>query len=650
MPLPAPNLDDRRFQDLVDEAKRLVQRKCPEWTDHNVSDPGVTLIEAFAGMVDQLLYRLNRVPERHYVRFLELLGVGLLPPTDAETDVTFWLAAPLPDTLTIPVRTQVATRRTEREEAVSFSVVDPLDIVPCQLVAVASSVEPDKVIHYTEALLASKPFACFDVRPKPGDAILVGLSEPVPRCAVVLRFGCEIEGVGVDPTNPPVVWEAWDGKGWSRCDLDRDETGGLNRNGDVVLHVPRSHVSSVIEGQRAGWLRGRVVDVAEGQPEYSSSPNVTKLSASTIGGTTHVAHSEVIEDEVVGVSEGVPGQRFPLRHRPVVPTGQPVVAQVAGTAGWQDWSAVSNFGESGAQDRHFVLDAVSGAIAFGPAVRESDGSLRQYGAVPPKGSTVRVPLYRSGGGRRGNVARGAISVLKSSIPYVTRIENRRPATGGLDVEGVESAMVRGPILLRTRNRAVTAEDHEQLAREAAPDVARVRCVPVGENGSEPGAVRVLVVPALGEGEAGRLNFRDLEPPESTLEAVRNYLDERRVIGARIRVEPPPYLGITVVARVRARHGIRAERLKEEALTGLYRYFHPVVGGPDGNGWPFGRPVNAGEVYSVLQRLPGTEFVEEVRLFPADLETGQRGEPTQRIDIAPNELVLSYEHQVMVEET
>ena len=76
MALPAPNLDDRRFQDLVDDAKRLVQQRCPEWTDHNVSDPGVTLIEPFAWMTDQLLYRLNRVPDRHYVKFLELLGVA----------------------------------------------------------------------------------------------------------------------------------------------------------------------------------------------------------------------------------------------------------------------------------------------------------------------------------------------------------------------------------------------------------------------------------------------------------------------------------------------------------------------------------------------------------------------------------------------
>ena len=81
--LPAPNLDDRTFQGLVDEAKRLVQTRCPEWTDHNVSDPGVTLIEAFAQMVDQLIYRLNRVPDLNYVKFLEMIGVELRPPAAA---------------------------------------------------------------------------------------------------------------------------------------------------------------------------------------------------------------------------------------------------------------------------------------------------------------------------------------------------------------------------------------------------------------------------------------------------------------------------------------------------------------------------------------------------------------------------------------
>ena len=133
MALPVPNLDDRRFQDLVDDAKRLVQQRCPEWTDHNVSDPGVTLIELFAWMTDQVVYRLNRVPDRNYVKFLELIGVSLYPPTAARSPMTFWLSAPQPDVVTISAATQVATVRTDTDEAIAFTTVEDLPIIPSEL-------------------------------------------------------------------------------------------------------------------------------------------------------------------------------------------------------------------------------------------------------------------------------------------------------------------------------------------------------------------------------------------------------------------------------------------------------------------------------------------------------------------------------------
>ena len=93
MPLPEPNLDDLRFQeDLVDEARRRIVRYCPEWTDYNVSDPGITLIELFAWMTEMMVYRLNRVPEKSYVKFMELLGVQLQPASSARAELTFRLS------------------------------------------------------------------------------------------------------------------------------------------------------------------------------------------------------------------------------------------------------------------------------------------------------------------------------------------------------------------------------------------------------------------------------------------------------------------------------------------------------------------------------------------------------------------------------
>src|ERR671930_1836292 len=139
MSLPAPNLDDRRFQELVDDAKRLVQQRCPEWTDHNVSDPGVTLIELFAWMTDQFLYRLNRVPERTLLKFLDLIDVKLFPPTAARCDVTFWLSAPRTSAVRIPAGTEVATERLDGEEPVVFATVRDLSLVPCALARVGSA-------------------------------------------------------------------------------------------------------------------------------------------------------------------------------------------------------------------------------------------------------------------------------------------------------------------------------------------------------------------------------------------------------------------------------------------------------------------------------------------------------------------------------
>lgn len=648
MALPIPNLDDRRFQDLVNESKRMVQQKVPKWTDHNVHDPGVTLIELFAWMTEQVIFRLNRIPDRNYIKFLELIGVHLFPPTAARAPITFWLAGTLPETVRIPAGTTVSTRRTETEESINFSTVAPLDVVPCSLQDVATIAKGTGAspVWRSDALARGEGFMCFTRVPVPGDALLIGLSEAVPGCAVSLHLSCRIEGVGVDPNNPPLMWEAWNGDGWTECDLDKDLTGGLNKDGEIVLHVPRSHTVSVIEAQRAGWLRARVTESAADQPAYGASPVIRALTVATIGGTIDAVNAELVEAEVIGSSEGVAGQRFQLKRQPVVPSDASFVVEVSGSDGWEEWRQVSDFSSSSADDNHFVFDPVTGEIHLGSAVREPDGTLHAYGATPAKGAQLRVRSYATGGGSRGNVAKGTITTLKSSIPFVAEVVNRRAASGGVDGEDIDNAKIRGPILLRTLGRAVTREDYEFLAREAAPEVARVHCVAAGE-GAEAGSIRVLIVPAAAAG-AGRLRFDQLKPADETLAKISRRLDDCRVIGTRVLVEPARYNGLTIVARIKPQAKASPTRLQESVLDALYAYFHPISGGNEGTGWPFGRPVNLGEVYAVVQAVKGVELIQDLRLFAADAITGQRGQPVQVLPLDAHSLVFSYDHQILVE--
>src|SRR5689334_24004127 len=101
MPLPLPNLDDRRFQDLRDEALARIPVHNPEWTNFNQSDPGVTLLELFAFMTESLLFRANQIPERNRRKFLDLLGVPLAPASSARGIVVLANEKGPPDTVTL---------------------------------------------------------------------------------------------------------------------------------------------------------------------------------------------------------------------------------------------------------------------------------------------------------------------------------------------------------------------------------------------------------------------------------------------------------------------------------------------------------------------------------------------------------------------
>lgn len=648
MTLPAPELDDRRFQDLVDEAKRHVQQRCPEWTDHNVSDPGVTLIEAFASMTDQILYRLNRVPERHYVKFLDLLGVQLFPPSAAGVDVTLRLSAPQPHPVAVPAGTVVATPRTETVIAVTFETVEDLAIIACELKTVRSRIasaedqaDADTTRAHDLELEQGDGFTCFSDEPRPDDELLIGLDQAVPSCVVAVRLGCDVEGLGVDPRDPPLAWEAWTGSDWEACGLALDETGGLNKSGYVHLHVPRGHSAIISDGEEIAWLRARATEPEEGQEPYYQSPNISSVSVATIGGSATAVNASVISDEAIGVSDGLPGQAFGVLHTPMIDDPAPIAVDVEIDETWEGWTEVDGFQSSGEGDLHYVVDRVMGEIRFGPEVRQVDGVVRRFGSPPQKDSAIRVSKYRSGGGVSGNVGPRMISILKSSVPYIGSVYNLGAAIGGRDGEDIENAKLRGPLLVRAANRAVTIEDYEQLTIRAAREVARVKAITDPEGG-----VRVLVVPYVSR-TGGRISFEDLIPTDDTLERVSVRLEQARVIGARVVVEPPLYRGITVVAELKAAVNADRTELQAAAEAALYDYFDPLLGGPDGSGWPFGRLLHVGEIYSVLQPLAGMALVLNAWLFPADPVTGEREEAVERIELSDNALAFSFAHQVSV---
>jgi hypothetical protein len=129
MPIVAPNLDDRDFADLLEEARQLVTQRCPGWTDLTPGDPGIVLLELFAHLTDVMLYRLNRIPDKAYVEFLRLIGVRLHPPGAAAVQLELSVERPADAPVEIPLGTRVTVARPlPGEESPVFATAEAVAI------------------------------------------------------------------------------------------------------------------------------------------------------------------------------------------------------------------------------------------------------------------------------------------------------------------------------------------------------------------------------------------------------------------------------------------------------------------------------------------------------------------------------------------
>ena len=650
MVFPRVNLDDRTFQDLVDEAKRLIPEYLPEWTNHNVSDPGVALIELFAWMTELTLFRLNQVPDRVYESFLDLVGIAPYSSSQARGDLTFMFASVPEETVSIPMGTEVASLG---DDPIIFLTSEDLEIRQPDLLQVMTvpggpDEEPDegRAVDTSEDLFAqTEVLTIFGSEViQRGDAAYFGFAESLGRSVLRIDVEAEVKGVGIDPNRPPLSWEVWSEEGWIPCEVRSDTTGGLNRDGVMTLVIPSNHLPLSIGGARAYWIRVRLVAPVPDQPDYEASPAVRSLLFSASGGIARAEHAETRGEEYLGISDGSPSQSFAVAEAPVLTRNELEYLEVRVDDSEERWLEVSNFAESEPGDRHFRWDSSSGIIEFGPRIRQPGGNWRQHGSIPEAGSELWLSGYRVGGGSSGNVGPDTLTVMRSAVPYVGQVTNRLPMLGGVDAESLAEAKHRAPLTLISSDRAVTAADHERLAIESDPGIRRAFCLQPSSVGE---ATKLLLVPDPFTSSVD-LTIDHFSLSESLLEKVSNYLEPRRIVGTAIELGAPQYVGVSVACLVRPRPGWNAGTLRQVCEERIAEYLSPTEGGVSGKGWPLGQALTSGAISQLVADLEGVQRVEEVALFETDLRNEVRiGEAVEVIRLESDSLFLSFRPRVIV---
>lgn len=675
-----PNLDDQRYGDIVEAAKRRIPVIFPEWTDFNEHDPGITMIELFAWLKEMQQYYLNRLSDSSYENMLRMLGVEIARETPARVEVKF----------SNPPEFVMKGARAVGGDGTVFVSETSFRREPFRLGRIY--LESAGTFHDVTELMLDKdadvyPFG--SVRNEDARRLYIGFEviderfyEDGAKLVFTIADTCSVaRNSAHEGCRRPreTVWEYSTHEGFRRCADVSDNTLDLSFSGEIRLHTDRdlaafdadgklpkgnyfrvslaksgcedmpalrgiytdnlyltqmnrgsdyvdllyggapmevsddllvSGLSYVLVRDTDGWRYaeeaavvshhdGTVVDISECHviPAMDGEPNVRVIFADEPFGRNKMFHS----------STGLPDQCFSIEaDEDVLTESLRIMAAQSlphGETVWLDYSCVDSLALAGPYDRVFTYDRDRRMIVFGD---------NENGEVPARGDDAIMVIscaYTRGG--RGNLRRGNLSAL-NGVAGEYGIEQDEDAAGGCDRETLYQAMDRLKLSLNQCTKAVSAEDYRTLALQTpAVRIADAKALPCFDpdlpNASAEklaNTVTLAVLPYSGDEYP--------LPDESFLKAVREHLEDYRMITTDLKVTAPIYVLVNISVEVKStiRDTAPICRRVEEAVRALYSSY--AAGGAK-----FGEPITENSVIAEINRVDGILSVDRVQIHIDD---------------------------------
>jgi hypothetical protein len=318
--------------------------------------------------------------------------------------------------------------------------------------------------------------------------------------------------------------------------------------------------------------------------------------------------------EIIGISDGIPNQRFELAETTVVENSVRVYIEVGDD--WIEWTPVSHISDFSSTDTVFelLIDANNvHSILFGDGVS---------GAIPAANVRIKAD-YVVGGGVQGNIAGGVLSSVKA-VPGFTEAQvaalassitvTNEVATGGNDPESTESVRLLAPRALTALNRAVSIEDYQNLVLGVS-GVGKAKAV-----ASSRTSVTIYMSPLSSDNATDIYPGLTPEDPEEVTselipkaewlalqERVEEFLQDRIQLGVSVTVSPPTYVPVTTVLEYTKLSGYSTEQVESQIKTQLLSIFSY-------NNINFGAVIRPEEVEFQLRQLPLVDSIKVVSLY------------------------------------
>lgn len=665
MPLIPPALDDRSYDDLVQDLIANIPAHTPEWTNPQPGDPGRTLLELFAWLADTILYRANLIPERQRIAFLRLLGQNMKPAVPATGLVTLQLGPAVTSPVKIVAPATVGGQT-------NFETLNQIDLLPVIGQAyIKQSLSQDQLnstlklrtglkklyglstvpTGYTTTAVfvgnQATPDGLDVLNGTADQSVWIALLAPTKQTQAAVKTALNASGqqllnigfapaaavpglysvpqsytgAGV-PAQVPVVWQMTQDSPNPNLNLKvfSDTTNGLTQAGVVQLAISGGQIGAPSNDVRSDPQAGvggkppRIDDaaIAARLVSWVQLTVQSELSAGWLGvNAVQIDQRATFKSIVIGVSDGSANQQFSVGKQSVDPTTFQLNVDMPGL-GYRLWTQVDDLSTVQGPLQVYKLDPEAGTVSFGNQLQ---------GMIVPAGRRIQVALMRAGGGTAGNLPAGSLTSVQAFDPSGNQITQtitvQQPLStqGGADAETLEDAEQRIPSLLQNQSRAVTVSDYQNLAMQTpGASVGRVEVLPLFKPQTQfspaPGVVSVMVIPSM----AGVLNPCP-RASQTMLQTVYQYLSPCRPVSAEVYVIASEYVGVGISVGVEVKDGFQTIQVAQAVETALRSYLWPLnPGGSDQTGWQLGRTVRQLELEVVVSNVAGVTEVNGVNLF------------------------------------
>jgi len=606
-------LDDLQFDELAEIGRSLIPSLAPQWTDHNVHDPGIMLTELMAWIADAQIYSLGRSRRDERLAYASLMGLKPSGATPASGLV--WPAAQMMTNPQLPIawaRGTVAGPSSDvfadGADSPKFHPVEPVYLATCRLTAVTSIAEDGTRTDLTRVNQhGGTSFLPFGSAPTRKSRLELEFTQGAVGATIAagtsgyLSIGFQIDRESTGPAHPMrsrLRATLVDARGEHSVPVYQDSTAMFMQSGVLLLQIDPQAMALddsftlTIDCPSGAWL---------------VTPRVSRILPNVIP----VIQSERREWADIGMAQGVPDEELSLFDEGANESAAhgdtklqfddlktSFAVRTLGGGGEQSWTVVETFDASAPEDRHVFVDVKTARLIFGNGIN---------GSIPERGAAVQAS-YSVSNGREGNLPANMSWRVSGMIGLFGT--NFSALRGGRDALTPIDLQVSAREEIENARPIVTPSALEQSALDAR-DLGVTRAhelLPRVNERTVLGSRRLLV---MGTHVDENVLPETLEP-DAWRDAVRARLAPRLPMGQRLSVIGPRYVVVAVQARLQTKPRLSPLDVQKRALQALRARF-ALVNRRGEALWPLGRSVSAVAVSGWLRKVEGVSRVLDVKL-------------------------------------